>query len=44
MNYVFDTNYINGNELVFWIFVISMLIIMILTIFFVKKELKNENK
>ena len=44
MNYVFNSNYINNNELLFYIYVLTMLIIMILTIVFVKKELKNEDK
>lgn len=44
MNYVFNSNYISNNELLFYIYVLTMLIIMILTIVFVKKELKNEDK
>lgn len=39
MNYVFNSNYISNNELLFYIYVLTMLIIMILTIVFVKKEL-----
>ena len=42
MNYIFDMNYIKGNELLFWIYVLSMLIIIILTIIFVKRTLKDE--
>lgn len=44
MNYVFNSNYISNNELLFYIYFLTMLIIMILTIVFVKKELKNEDK
>jgi len=44
MNYVFNSNYISNNELLFYIYALTMLIIMILTIVFVKKELKNEDK
>lgn len=41
MSYIFDINFIKGNELLFWIYVISMLLIIILAIIFVKKELKK---
>ena len=44
MKYIFDANYIKDNELAFWIYVISMILIMVLTIIFVKKELKHENR
>ena len=45
MNNVFDDFYIKDNELLFYIYIISMIIIMILTLIFVIKELKkNENK
>lgn len=44
MKYIFNLNYIKGNELLFWIYVISMILIIILSIIFVKKELKNEYK
>ena len=44
MRQIFNVSYIQGNELVFWIFVISMILIMLLTIIFVKKELKHENR
>ncbi len=41
MKYIFNLNYIKGNELLFWIYVISMILIIILSIIFVKKELKK---
>ncbi len=44
MNYIFDINYIKGNELLFWIYVLSMLLIIIITIIFVKRALKDEHK
>ena len=45
MTKIFNPVFLDGNEVVFWIFVISMLVIMILTLIFVLKELKkNDNK
>ena len=44
MKYIFNESYINDNELVFWIYVSLLILIIILTVFFVKKELKNEHK
>ena len=41
MKYIFNLNYIRGNELLFWIYVASMILIIILSIIFVKKELKK---
>ena len=41
MSYIFNINYIKGNELLFYSYVLSMLIIMILTIIFVIKETKD---
>lgn len=44
MSYIFNINYIKGNELIFWSYLISMILIIILAIIFVKKEIKNENR
>lgn len=41
MSYIFDINLIKGHELLFWIYVAIMLFIIILSIIFVKKELKK---
>lgn len=41
MKSVFNIAYIKENELLFWGFVISMIIIMLLTIIFVIKETKE---
>lgn len=41
MSYIFDMNFIKGNELLFWVYVAIMLLIIILSIIFVKKELKK---
>ena len=44
MTNIFNTNFIIGNEIVFWCYLAAMLLIMILTIIFVRKELKKEKK
>lgn len=44
MKLIFNNNYINDNPIIFWIYVISMIIIIILSIIFVRKEIKNEFK
>ena len=44
MKKVFNIEYIFGNETVFWIYLVSMIIIMILTAIFVGKEIKKEKK
>ena len=44
MKLIFNNNYINDNPIIFWIYVISMIIIIILSIIFVRKEIKNESK
>jgi hypothetical protein len=45
MKNVFDNFYIKDHELLFYIYLISMLVIIILTVIFVIKELKkNEHK
>lgn len=41
MKYIFNINYVKENELVFFIFSISMILIMILTIIFVIKETRK---
>ena len=41
MKYIFNLNYIRDNELLFWIYVVSMILIIILSVIFVKKELKK---
>ena len=41
---VFNYEYVVGHELLFWFFVIVMVLIMFLTIVFVHRELKNENR
>jgi hypothetical protein len=38
MKIVFNYEMVRGNELLFWTYIISMLLIMILTIIFVRKE------
>ena len=44
MTNVFNVNYISGNEIVFWAYLVSMIVIMILTTIFVRKELKRKTK
>jgi len=44
MTNIFDNSFIIGNEIVFWCYLAVMLLIMILTIVFVRKELKKEKK
>lgn len=44
MKLIFNNNYINDNPIIFLIYVISMIIIIILSIIFVRKEIKNEFK
>ena len=39
MNYIFNDIYIKGNELLFWIYVASIILMLLLTLLFVKKEL-----
>ncbi len=41
MKYIFNINYVKENELVFFIFSISMILIMILTVIFVMKETRK---
>ena len=45
MTYYFKNYFIKNNELLFYIFIISMIVIIALTIYWVIKEIKkNENK
>ena len=44
MTNVFNVEYISQNETAFWVYLISMVVIMILTAVFVGKELKKEKK
>ena len=44
MKNVFNIEYISENETVFWIYLVSMIVIMILTAIFVRKEIKKEKK
>ena len=41
MKYIFNINYVKENELVFFIFSVSMILIMILTVIFVMKETRK---
>ena len=41
MKLIFLKEYIQGNEILFWSYIALMLIIIILTIIFVRKELKK---
>ena len=44
MRLLYYSDLIKGNELLFWIYVIIMILIIILTIIFVRKETKNGSK
>lgn len=44
MKLIFYNDLIQGNEIIFWTYVISMIAIIILACIFVRKELKNESK
>lgn len=44
MKYIYNNIFISNNEMIFYIYLASMIIIMITTIIFVKKEIKNENR
>ena len=44
MRLLYYNDLIKGNELLFWIYVISMILIIVLSIIFVRKEIKNESK
>lgn len=44
MRLLYYNGLIKGNELLFWIYVISMILIIVLSIMFVRKEIKNESK
>ena len=44
MKYVFTPEILEGNELLFWICTILIIFILILTMIFIKKEIKNGTK
>ena len=44
MKLVFYNECINGNEIFFWTIIASLVIMMILSIIFVRKETKNGSK
>lgn len=44
MKLIFYNEIIKNDQILFWIYVISMIIIIILACIFVRKELKNESK
>ena len=44
MKLIFNIEYIKDNPILFWIFVSSIVIMILLSIIFVRKETKNESK
>ena len=44
MKLIFYNEIIKNDQILFWAYVISMIVIIILAIIFVRKELKNEYK
>ena len=44
MKLIFNSEIIRNDQILFWTYVISMIVIIILAIIFVRKELKNEHK
>lgn len=44
IKWIYNNFFIKDNELLFYIYLISILLIIILTIYLVVKELKNVNK
>lgn len=44
MKLIFNSEIIRNDQILFWAYVISMIVIIILAIIFVRKELKNEHK
>lgn len=44
MKLLFFVDYIKGNEILFWSFVVSIVTMIILSIIFVGGETKNEHK
>lgn len=44
MKLIFNSEIIRNDQILFWTYVISMIVIIILAIIFVGKELKNEHK
>lgn len=43
MRLLYYNDLIKGNELLFWTYVIVMILIIVLSIIFVRKETKNES-
>ena len=44
MRLLYYNDLIKGNELLFWTYVIVMILIIVVSIIFVRKETKNESK
>lgn len=44
MKIVFNNYYLLGNEIIFWTYIVSIIIMIILAIIFVIRENKNEHK
>ena len=44
MKLVFYSDYIKSNPILFWVYVIAIVVMIILSIVFVRKETKNESK
>ncbi len=44
MKLIFYSDLIKGNEILFWAYIAIMILIIVLTCIFVKKEVKNESK
>ena len=44
MKIIFYNEIIKNDQILFWTYVISMIVIIILACIFVRKELKNEHK
>lgn len=44
MKIVFNNYYFLGNEIIFWTYIVSIIIMIILAIIFVIRENKNEHK
>lgn len=44
MKMIFLSEYIKDNPILFWICVVTIIIMIILSIIFVRKETKNESK
>lgn len=44
VKWIFDNFFIKNQEIIFIVFIISMLLMIILTCLFVRNEIKNDNK